>query len=62
MYFLKYRFRKTGLDKCLKSHVSEDPSRDNMAKGSKDCCNLNGGTFTKIVNHSGADYVGKSLF
>ena len=28
---------KTGLDKCLKSSVSEQPSPINMLKGRKDC-------------------------
>ena len=40
MYLRKYRLRKTWLDQCLKSRVSEDPSTDNMANGSKHCCNL----------------------
>ena len=35
MYFLKYCLRKTWLDKCLKSHVSEDIWIEKMANGSK---------------------------
>ena len=31
--FLKLRAPKTWLDKCLKSPVSEDPSRNNMVNG-----------------------------
>ena len=30
MYFWTYRLRKTWLNKCLKSPVSEDPSTSNM--------------------------------
>ena len=62
MYFPKYRLRKTWLDKCLKSRVSEDPSTDNMANGSKQFCNLNNSTFTISVNHCGGNYVRKILF
>ena len=62
MYFRKYRFRKTWLDKCLKSSVSKDPSTDNMANGSKHCCNMNESTFTIFINHYAGIYVGKSLF
>ena len=45
MYFRIYGLRKTWLDKCLKSLVSEDPSTSNMVNGSKNCSNLNGSTF-----------------
>ena len=62
MYFRKYRLRKAWLDKSLKSRLSEDSSTDNMANGSKHFCNLNDGTFTRISNQSGANYVGKTLF
>ena len=50
MYFSKCRLRKTWLDKCLKSHVSEDPYTDNMENWSKQCSNLNDSTFTKFIN------------
>ena len=50
MYFSKYRLRKTWLDKCPKSHVSEDPYTDNMENWSKQCSNLNDSTFTKFIN------------
>ena len=62
MHFRKYRLRKTWVDKCLKGRVPEDAWRDKLPNRSKNCRNLNESTFTKIVNHSGADYVGKSLF
>ena len=32
MYFRSYGLRKTWLDKCLKSPLSEDPSTSNMLK------------------------------
>ena len=50
MCFWKYRLRKTWLDKCLKSHFSEDPYTDNMENWSKQCSNLNDSTFTKFIN------------
>ena len=62
MYFQKYRLRKTLLDQCLKSHVSQDPSTDNMANGWKDCCNLNESTFPIFINNYGGNYVAKSSF
>ena len=52
MYFQKYRLRKTWLDKCLKSRVSEDPELENMENWSKECSNQNDSTFTKFINHS----------
>ena len=50
MYFPKYRLRKTWLDKCLKSRVSEDPWTENMENWSKQCSNLKDSTFTKFIN------------
>ena len=37
MYFGNYKLRKTWLDICLKSPVSEDPLRNNMVNGPKNC-------------------------
>ena len=62
MLFQKYWLRKTWLDKCLKSPVSEDPSTDNMANRSKQCFDLNDSTFTKFINHPAGSYIAKSLF
>ena len=62
MYFRKYRLQKRYLDKCLKSRFSDKPLTDNKANGSKDGCNVNGSTFTMIINHCEGNYVGKSLF
>ena len=50
MYFPKYRLRKTWLDKCLKSRLSEDLWTENMENWSKQCSNLNDSTFTKHIN------------
>ena len=61
-YFPKQRLRKTWLDICLKSCVSEDPQTDNMANGSKHCGNLNDSTFTIFINHCECSCIGKSLF
>ena len=41
MYFRNYRLKKTWLDQRQKIRVSEDPSTDDMANGSKQFCNLN---------------------
>ena len=35
MYFLNYGVGKTWLDQCLKSPVSEDPSKRNMVNAPK---------------------------
>ena len=51
MYFGKYRFPKTWVDKWLKSGVSEDPQTDSGANVSKHCWNLNDRTFTIFINH-----------
>ena len=53
---------KTWLDKCLKSHLSEDPQTENMANRSKRYSNLNNGTFTKFINHCEGSCIEKSHF
>ena len=40
MYFQNYRLPKTWLDQCLKSPVSEDPTKSNMVNAPKHCSNL----------------------
>ena len=62
MYSLNYRVLKTWLDNCLKIRVSEDPETDNMANGLKQCCNLNGRSFSIFIKHFRGRYVGMSLF
>ena len=62
MYFWNYRLRKTWLDKCVKSPLSDDPSKDNMANGSKHCCNLNDSALTIFSNQCEGNYVAKVSF
>ena len=62
MSFRKYRLRKTWLDKHLKSRVPEDSYTNNIANGSKICCNLNGSTFKIFINHWEVSCIGESLF
>ena len=62
MYLPNYKLQKTWLDKCLKSRVSEDPFTDNMANGSKHCCNPNDSTFIIFIIHREGNYFAKSLF
>ena len=40
MYFRNYGLPKTWLDQCLKSPVSEDPTKSNMVNVPKYCRNL----------------------
>ena len=61
MYFWTYGLRKTWLDNCLKSAVSEDPSTSNMRKGPKHYWNLNDSTFTILIDHCESNSVGESL-
>ena len=51
MYFQKYGLQKRGLDNCLKSFLSDDPSRSNMVNKPKHYCNLNDSTFTIFIYH-----------
>ena len=41
MYFRNYGLPKTLLDQCLKSLLSEDPTKSNMVNTPKHCSNLN---------------------
>ena len=40
MYFRNYELQKTWLDQCLKSPVSEDPTKSNTVNAPKHCSNL----------------------
>ena len=40
MYFRNYGLPKTWLDQCLRSLVSEDPTKSNMVNAPKYCSNL----------------------
>ena len=50
MYFRSYGLRKTWLDKCLKSPVSEDHLTGNVFNGSKHYVNLNDIIFTILID------------
>ena len=52
MYFRNYGLRKTWIDKCLKSAVSEYPSTSDMVNVPKRCSNLNGGSFSIFIDYS----------
>ena len=51
MYFGNYGLPKTWLDKCVKSPVSEDPSKSNMVNAPKHCSDLNDSPFTIFIDH-----------
>ena len=51
MYVRNYGLRKTWLDKCLKSVVSQYLSRSNMVNRPKLCSNMKAGTFTRFIDH-----------
>ena len=50
---------KKRLNKCLRSLVSEDPSRSNMVRWTKDCWYMNG--ITIFIDHCEGSWVGKDL-
>ena len=51
MYFGNYGLPKTCLDQCLKSPVSEDPTKSNVVNAPKHCSNLRDTSFTIFINH-----------
>ena len=51
MYFRNYGLPKTWLEQCLKSPVSEDPTKSNMVNAPKHCSNLRETSFTIFINH-----------
>ena len=59
--FLKYRLEKTGLVKCLKSHVSEHLCTVNMLRGLKDCLNQHGSIFVVFFDQHGRKLTRKIL-
>ena len=62
MYFLTKKLRKTCLDECLKSPVSEDSLTSNMVNGPKQCWNLNDSNFAVFIDPCEGNSRGKSLF
>ena len=61
MYFRNYGLPKTWLDKCVKSPVSEDPSKSKMANAPKHISNLKGSPFTIFIDHWVVNCPTKSL-
>ena len=61
MYFRNYGVRKSWLDYCLKSPISEDALTRNLVNGPKHCRNLNYSVFTIFIDHCGANGVEKRL-
>ena len=52
MYFRNYGLGKIWLGNCVKSPISDSPSRSNKINGRKHCSNLNNNTFTIFIDHS----------
>ena len=61
MCFLNYGIRKKLLDKCLKSSISDDPSKSYMVNQLKSSYILDDSTFTIFTYHCEGNWVGKSL-
>ena len=61
MYFRNYGLPKTWLDQCLKSPVSEDPTKSNMVNAPKHFSNLRHTSFTIFINHWEVTCLTKSL-
>ena len=62
MYFRNYGLPKTWLDQCLKSPISEDPTKSNMVNAPKHCSNLRDTSFTIFINHWEVTCLTKSLY
>ena len=62
MYFGYYGLPKTWLDQCLKSPVSEDPSKSNMVNAPKHCSKFNDSPFTIFIDHWKGNCLTKSLY
>ena len=61
MYFPNYGLRNMWLDNCVKSPVSEDPSRSKMRNGTKQLGNLKDSAFTIFIDHCEDNQDEKSL-
>ena len=62
MYFGNYGLPKTWLDQCLKSSVSEYPSKRNMLNAPKHCSYLQDSPFSTIIDHLEVNCPTKSLY
>ena len=51
MYLRNYPLRKTWLNKCLKSPVSDNPLTGNLVNEAKHCFHLNHSSFTIFIDH-----------
>ena len=61
MYFRNYGLPKTLLDQCLKSPVSEDPTKSNMVNAPKHISTSRDTSFTIFINHWEVNFLTKSL-
>ena len=61
MYFRNYGLPKTWLDQCLKSLISEDPSKNKLLNAPKHCPNLKVTFFTIFIDHWARNCFTKSL-
>ena len=61
MYFSTYGHRKTWLEECLKSSVSEDPSTSNIVNGPKHRSKLNDSTIAIFIDTCESNSGWKSL-
>ena len=61
MYFRNYGLSQTWLDQCLKSPVSEYPSKSNMASVPKHSSYLKESAFTTFIDHWEVNCPTKSL-
>ena len=62
MYFGNYGLPKKWLDQCLKSPVSEYPSKTNMLHAPKHCLHLKDSPFTTFIDHWEVNCPTKSLY
>ena len=62
MGFGNYGLPKRWLDQCLKSPVSEDPSKRNMVNAPKHCLNLKNSTFANFVDNWDVNCRTKGLY
>ena len=59
MYFWNYGLQKMCLNKCLKNPVSQDTLESSMVNGNKECWNLDGTTFSIVIDDCEGNWVGK---
>ena len=61
MYFSDFGLPKTWLDQCLKSPISEHPSKNNMVNAPKDCSNFKDSPLTLFIDQWEGNCLTKSL-